>query len=29
MSEGTKAFLDFIDSDVGKQVINESGYVAN
>lgn len=29
MSEGTKAFLDFIDSDVGKQVINENGYVAN
>lgn len=29
MSDGTKAFLDFIDSDVGKQVINESGYVAN
>ena len=29
MSEGTRAFLDFIDSDVGKRVINESGYVAN
>ena len=29
ISEGARAFLDFIDSDVGKRVINENGYVAN
>lgn len=29
ISEGTKEFLNFIDSDVGKRIINESGYVAN
>lgn len=28
-SEGTKEFLNFIASDIGKQIINELGYVAN
>ncbi|MEI0603544.1 substrate-binding domain-containing protein [Brachyspira alvinipulli] len=28
LDEGTKAFLDFINSDTGKTVINENGYVA-
>ena len=29
LDEGTKAFLDFINSEAGKTVINENGYVAN
>ena len=29
LDEGTKAFLDFINSEAGKAVINENGYVAN
>lgn len=29
LDEGTKAFLDFINSELGKTIINENGYVAN
>lgn len=29
LDEGTKAFLDFINSEAGKTVINENGYVAS
>lgn len=29
ISEGTKEFLAFISGDIGKQIIEESGYVAN
>ena len=29
LDEGTKTFLDFINSEAGKTVINENGYVAN
>ena len=29
LDEGTKAFLEFINSDTGKAVINESGYVVS
>ncbi|WP_367182078.1 PstS family phosphate ABC transporter substrate-binding protein, partial [Brachyspira sp.] len=29
LDEGTKAFLDFINSETGKKIINENGYVSN